>query len=188
MTIDGYFDDCIEKLKECLADPRNRRSIETTVAALKRLKARGKNKAIIVGNGGSAAIAEHVAVDFTKNAGLKAMAFSGTPLLTTMANDYGYEKVFEKCIERFGEPGDILIAISSGGRSRNILNACRAARARKMSIVTLSGFKGDNPLKKVGDWNIWVDSRAYGYVEVLHGFILHYINDAIIGRAEYVIR
>ena len=98
------------------------------------------NTIFLIGNGGSAAIAEHMAVDFTKNAGLRAMAVSGSPLLTTFSNDFGYEMVYQKAIEYFANKGDILIAISSSGASKNILNGCNAAKNKKMEVITFSGF------------------------------------------------
>ena len=57
-----------------------------------------------------------------------------------------------------------------------------------MKIITLSAFESVNPLRKKGDFNFWVDSRAFGYVEIFHNLLIHYINDAIIGSVEYVIR
>ncbi len=182
-----YFKDFQSKLEECLADTIHQKALTDSVRLLSDTKARNR-KIILIGNGGSSAIAEHMAVDLTKNAGLRAMAFSGSPMLTTFANDFGYEKVFQKAIEAFGDEGDVLIAISSGGASKNILNACAAGRARQMSIITLSGFNADNPLRKLGNINLWVNSRAFGYVEMIHHLLLHYINDAIIGKAEYMIR
>ena len=142
----------------------------------------------IIGNGGSSAIAEHAAIDFTKNAGLKSLAVSGTPMLTTFSNDYGYENVYKKPLEIFGRTNDILIAISSSGTSRNILNACSVAREKGFKIITLSGFEENNPLRKMGDINLWVNSKAFGFLEILHGLILHYINDSIIGSEVYMIR
>jgi len=119
---------------------------------------------------------------------LRATAISGSPMLTTFSNDYGYERVFQKPIEIFGNEGDILIAISSSGSSVNILNACEAAKGRGMKIITFSAFKSDNPLRRKGDLNFWVDSKAFGYVELIHNVLIHYINDSIIGKAEYMIR
>ena len=141
-----------------------------------------------VENGGSAAVAEHMAIDLTKNAGLRALAVSGSPMLTTFANDFGYERVYAKAIAAFADKGDVLIAISSSGTSKNIINAVAAARVRKMKVITFSGFTADNPLRRSGDINIWVNSRAFGYVELIHNALIHYINDAIIGKAEYMIR
>jgi len=147
---------------------------------------RGGRKIIMVGNGGSAAVASHVAVDLTKNAGIRAVNFNEPDLITCFANDYGYERWIEQAIERYGDPGDILIAVSSSGRSPNILNACRAARRRGFaSVITLSGFSPDNPLRTLGDQNFWVESHAYNLVEVTHLFWLLALVDLIIGRAEY---
>ncbi len=182
-----YFKDFHDVLDHCLADVAHQKALQESIDLLKGTKGPHK-KIILVGNGGSSAIAEHMAVDLTKNAGLRAMAVSGTPTLTTFANDFGYEKMYQKYIEAFADSGDVLIAISSGGTSKNILNAAAAARARGMKVVTFSGFDAGNPLRKAGDINIWVNSRAFGHVELVHNLLIHYINDAIIGKAEYVIR
>lgn len=144
------------------------------------------HKVIVVGNGGSAAIASHVAVDLTKNAGIRAVTFNEADLITCFANDFGYAEWLRKAIDYYGEPGDALIAISSSGRSENILNACHAARAGKFaSVVTFSGFALDNPLRSLGDYNFWLDSRAYNLVEITHQFWLLALVDLIIGRTEY---
>ena len=187
MNPEQYCSDFYDTVRACLKDPAHRRALEQSIALLKKTGKQGK-KTILVGNGGSSAIAEHMAIDLTKNAGLRAITISGTPTLTTFANDFGYDKVYQKGIEAFGDAGDVLIAISSGGTSRNILNAVAAARAKKMKVITFSGFSADNPLRKTGDINVWVDSRAFGYVELAHNLLIHYINDAIIGKAEYMIR
>ena len=187
MDLQTYFNDYEAKLRECLKDVQNRQGLTDAVKLLKTTK-QTSTKIILVGNGGSSAIAEHMAIDLTKNAGLKAITVSGSPMITTFSNDFGYDKVFQKAIEAFGDPGDILIAISSGGTSKNVLNACVAARTKQMQVITFSGFGADNPLRQQGDINIWVNSRAFGYVELIHNLLLHYVNDAIIGAAEYMIR
>ncbi len=130
-------------------------------------------KVIFIGNGGSAAIASHMAVDFWKNAKVKAIAFNDASLLTCLSNDLGYEHVFDKPIETFGQEQDALIAISSSGRSKNILNAVEAANKKGMNVITLSGFRHDNPLRSMGDINIYVPSQDYGHVEVAHHYICH---------------
>lgn len=143
-------------------------------------------KAIVVGNGGSAAIASHVAVDLTKNARIRAVNFNEADLITCFANDYGYERWMEKAIECYGKSGDVLIAVSSSGRSKNILNACLAARRLGFAaVVTLSGFSPDNPLRRLGDHNLFAESRAYNLVELTHQFWLLALADLIIGRTEY---
>ena len=187
VNIQTYFDGFTGTLNNCLADKAQLKALARAVDILKRTK-KARTKIILAGNGGSSAIAEHMAIDLTKNAGLRAIAVSGTPTLTTFANDFGYDKVYQKAIEAFGDAGDVLIAISSGGTSKNILNAVAAAKAKKMTVITLSGFDAANPLRKTGDVNLWVNSRAFGYVELIHNLFIHYINDAIIGKAEYMIR
>lgn len=182
-----YFEGFNGVVVEFLNDPENKANLEKAIELLKATKGTS-SKIMLVGNGGSAAIAEHMAIDLTKNAGLQALANSGSPMITTISNDYGYERIFQKWIEYFGKEGDVLIAISSSGTSKNILNACEMARVKKMKIITFSGFGADNPLKQIGDLNFWVNSKSYGYVEILHNALIHYLNDAIIGAIEYVIR
>ena len=130
---------------------------------------KSKKKVLIFGNGGSAAIASHVSVDFTKNLKVKAMNFNEADLITCFSNDYGYEKWIEKTIEFYANKGDVLILISSSGRSKNMLNACKAAKTKKISkIITFTGNKKNNPLSKLGDINLWVDSNIYNHIENIH--------------------
>jgi D-sedoheptulose 7-phosphate isomerase len=134
-------------------------------------------KIIFAGNGGSAAIASHMATDFSKNGGMRAWAMNDGSMVTCLANDYGYEHVFAKQIEFHGRAGDLLVAISSSGRSPNILAAVRAARRLGCTVLTMSGFRPDNPLRSAGDMNLYLDSQAYGYVEVGHLALCHAIVD-----------
>jgi D-sedoheptulose 7-phosphate isomerase len=130
-------------------------------------------KLIFLGNGGSAAIASHQAVDFWKNGGIKATAFNDASLLTCLGNDCGYEHVFSEPVRRFADAGDVVLAISSSGCSPNILNAVKAARSVGGHVITFSGFTTDNPLRRMGDINFFVPVRAYGLVEVSHLILIH---------------
>jgi D-sedoheptulose 7-phosphate isomerase len=141
----------------------------------------GDNKIIFVGNGGSAGIASHLAIDYSKNGGLRSMAFNDPSALTCLGNDLGYENVFAKQIEFHARAGDLLIAISSSGRSANILAAVTAARARNCRVVTYSGFTEDNDLRRTGDMNFFVRSREYGFVEVSHLALCHAVLDIDMG-------
>jgi D-sedoheptulose 7-phosphate isomerase len=136
-------------------------------------------KLLFIGNGASASISSHMATDFWKNGGIKALAFNDGSLLTCISNDYGYNHVFEKPINMFAEKNDVLIAISASGQSENILNAVSAARQKGLKIITLSGFNEENPLRKLGDINFYVPVTHYGYVEVIHHVILHSLVDVI---------
>ncbi len=133
---------------------------------------------IFIGNGGSAAICNHCAIDWWKNGGILTRVFFGDSHLTCLANDFGYEFIFSKPIEDMTNKNDLLIAISSSGRSMNIRNGVIAARKIGMKVITLSGFSWDNPLKTMGDYNIYAPSESYGFVETTHGIILHAASDA----------
>ena len=131
------------------------------------VRSNGK-KIIIVGNGGSAAMASHVSVDFVKAAKIRAINFNEADLITCFANDYGYENWLSQAISSYADSGDLLIAISSSGKSKNILNAVRAARKMRLKTITFSGFSSDNRLRRMGDVNFWVDSCEYNTVEMVH--------------------
>ena len=146
-----------------------------------------KGKVIICGNGGSAAIASHVSVDLTKNANIRSINFNEADLITCLANDYGYEKWIEKAIDFYGDNKDVLILISASGKSKNMINACTAARNKKISkIITLTGNERDNPLSKLGDINFYIDSKSYNFIENTHQIWLLTICDLIIGKREYL--
>ncbi|MFH1644941.1 MAG: SIS domain-containing protein [Candidatus Omnitrophota bacterium] len=175
--LNEYFDGFKGVLNNFLENEENKDGLNKAVKLLQDTKGTDR-KVYLIGNGGSAAIAEHMAVDFTKCAGLKAVTISGSPMLTAFSNDYGYETAFQKAIEFLANPEDILIAISSSGNSANILNACAAAKDEGMKVITFSGFDKSNPLRDFGDFNFWVDSKSYGYVEIMHNLLIHYMNDA----------
>jgi len=143
-----------------------------------------KKKMMFIGNGGSAAIASHQALDFFLNCGIKATAFNDPCFLTCMANDFGYENVFAKQILPVAEKGDVLVAISSSGKSPNILKGVEAAREKYCHIVTMSGFKPDNPLRKKGDINLYVNSESYRFVEASHYLYLDFILEMVIGEMK----
>jgi D-sedoheptulose 7-phosphate isomerase len=125
-------------------------------------------KIIIVGNGGSAAIASHVSVDFTKAAGMRATCFNESSLLTCFANDYGYENWVARTLEFYADKNDMVFLISSSGGSKNITNGARQAKGMGLPIVTLSGFSPENKLRTLGNVNLWVDSTQYNVVEIVH--------------------
>ena len=143
-------------------------------------------KVIVVGNGGSAAIASHISVDLTKNAGIRSINFNEADLITCFANDFGFENWVAKAVEFYGDEGDVLIAISSSGQSENILNGVKSAKEKRFSsLITLSGFAPNNPLRQLGGINLWVDSKAYNFVETIHQLLLLAVVDLIIGKKEY---
>ena len=148
---------------------------------------KNNSKTMIFGNGGSAAIASHVSVDLTKNANIRCSNYNEADLITCFSNDYGYDRWIEKTVDFYGDEKDVIILISSSGKSKNMLNACKAAKNKKMSkIITLTGHDKDNPLSKLGDINLWIDSKAYNFVENVHQLWLLTLCDLIIGKREYL--
>jgi D-sedoheptulose 7-phosphate isomerase len=132
----------------------------------------------IIGNGGSAAIASHAAIDLWKNGGIPAHAFNDPSLLTCISNDIGFDRVFAVPIDMFAAPGDLVIAVSSSGNSVNVVNACHAAKEKGCRLVTLSGFSHENTIRPLGDINFFVPAFSYGFAEIIHQYILHCILDA----------
>ena len=139
---------------------------------------------LLVGNGGSAAIASHMQNDISKAAGITALVFTEQPLLTALTNDDGYDAAFEFNTNQWAAQGDLMIAISSSGNSDNILRASRAALNAGASLVTMSGFKPDNQLRSLGEVNLYVASSSYGYVETAHAAVGHYLTDAAAGLLD----
>lgn len=131
----------------------------------------------VIGNGGSAGIASHFSADLIKSLGVPSQTFYDSNLMTCLSNDWGYENVFSYPLQKLLKPQDLVVAISSSGKSPNIIKAAETTRARKASLITLSGFTEENPLRKLGHLNFWVDRCDYGLVETSHFFLLHTIID-----------
>ena len=126
----------------------------------------------LFGNGASASIANHVAVDFTKENKIRARAFNNPSLLTCFSNDYGYKNLFKECIKSYVNKKDLCIFISSSGESENVINGSVFCKKIGIKSITLTGFKQNNSLSKTGQVNIHIDSKNYNVVETLHQTIL----------------
>jgi D-sedoheptulose 7-phosphate isomerase len=145
------------------------------------------SKIICIGNGGSAAISSHFSVDLTKNAGLRAINFNESDLITCLANDYGHNHWMEAALDLYCDKDDIVILISSSGKSKNILNAAEHCIKNKIDLITFSGMDNNNPLIKSNPngINFWVNSSGYNIIENLHQIWLLSIVDTCIGNSEY---
>jgi len=176
---ESFFEKYFGRLASCLTQAASG-ELEK-VAELLRVTRERKGRIFITGNGGSAAIASHAAIDFTKAAGITAECFNEAALITCFSNDYGYEHWLERALDFHGTAGDVVVLISSSGRSPNLLNAARKAREKGMKLVTLSGFDPENPLRKEGDINLWVDSKSYNMVENTHQVWLLAVCDRLAG-------
>ena len=182
--IDNYFNDYNKLLLS------NFDEVKKKLILIKKifLQIKKNNKKIIIfGNGGSAAISSHFSVDKTKNANIRCINFNEPDLITCFSNDFGYDNWLSNSIKFYGDKGDILIAISSSGKSKNIINGCAAAKKKKFSkIITLTGYSINNPVMKKGDINLWINSKAYNFIENIHQFWLLLLVDLVIGKTEYL--
>lgn len=139
------------------------------------------DKILIVGNGGSNAIASHAASDFTNVLGKNAQAFTDATMLTCYINDYGMENAYLRWIQGFNpDHRTLVILISSSGCSMNIVNCAKWCHLHTIPFITLSGFEKNNQLNSVeggGLLNFFVDSKSYGVIENCHAIFLHSIID-----------
>jgi len=184
MNSTQFLTDFFKQCQESAFDPEVIEKLGKLRDDLVMTQASGK-KTIIAGNGGSAAIAAHCSIDLSKNAGIRCVNFSDSSLITCLANDYGYDRWLAKALELYGDKGDLIILISSSGRSANMVAAADYALGRGNRLVTLTGFDRGNPLNSKGELKFWVDSRAYNVVEISHQVWLLAVCDLIIGRMEY---
>lgn len=171
-----FFDDLANSVAKTEVTP-DAPTRNDALCALRRRLIRCSGKVFIIGNGGSSAIASHVAVDFAKVLDLRAVVFSDAPMLTATSNDYGYDVVFSSQLSRLAVKGDILIAISSSGESQSIIGACYKAAEIGCRIITFTGMNPRNTVRRLGHVNFWVPSNKYGIVEIAHLALLHSMVD-----------
>ncbi len=156
-----------------ISEDQIKKSISIIKATIKK-----KGKIYIVGNGGSSSIASHVSVDFTKVANVPSINFNNSNLITCFANDYGYENWVTEAIKAYmDKKNDMIILISSSGRSKNIVNAAKHCKENSIKLITFSGFKKNNPLSKNGIVNFHINSNQYNFIEMSHHIILVYLVD-----------
>ena len=144
-------------------------------------------KVILVGNGGSAAISSHVSVDLSKNAGIRSINFNESDLITCLSNDFSYQDWVVAALKLYADSSDVLVLISSSGKSENHLRAAKYAKKKKLKLITLTGKEINNPLKKINNTglNFWVDSKSYNLIEIIHLYILLSVVDLLIGKKVY---
>jgi D-sedoheptulose 7-phosphate isomerase len=174
----GQFQDIVEKAEFSDHDGNAlgyERGVQKNLEMLENLRDRGGNL-FLVGNGGSAGVVSHILTDYINVNKLNARTLHESSLLSCMSNDYGYENSFSEPLTTLAREKDLLIAVSSSGRSPNIHNAVKSIKKAGGEAITLSGFGHDNPLRSMGGLNIWLDSNSYGLVEIGHLFYLHYLS------------
>jgi len=172
-----FFTNYLYKFSKLLIE-YDEKNLLKIAAILKEVK-KNKKKVILVGNGGSAAMASHVSVDLTKMCKIRAINFNEADLLTCFSNDYGYENWVQKALSFHADKGDLLICISSSGESNNIINGAKYAKKIGCKVVTLTGFVKKNKVRKIGHINLWLDSKNYNLIEMTHHIWLLSIVDFI---------
>lgn len=151
-----------------------KKQINEAVSLVKKSK-----RIFFIGNGGSNSICSHMMEDYAKIGKYPTFSFSDAALITCFANDYGYENAMVEWLKIHLTSGDLLVAISSSGKSANILNATDFVRSKKADIITLSGFKTNNSLSTKGNINFHIPVENFGIVECYHQVILHVILDSL---------
>ena len=162
----NYIENYLNKFNRLLID-YNKHDFLKIIKILKEIKKKNK-KVILVGNGGSAAMASHVSVDLTKMCKIRAINFNEADLLTCFSNDYGYENWVKKALSFYADKGDLLICVSSSGESKNIVYGAKYARKAGCKIITLTGFNKNNKVRKLGHINLWLNSKNYNHIEMVH--------------------
>ena len=132
-----------------------------------------------IGNGGSASLASLFSMHLLKCHNIPAQTFHDPSLMTCIGNDLGYPSIFTKPLSLLGKEGDLLVSISGSGKSPNIVDAAKLAKEKGMEVVTLTGFREENPLRALGDLNFFIPSQDNGFVEMGHFFLLHAIIDSL---------
>lgn len=142
-------------------------------------------KMIFAGNGASAAISAHGAVDFTKQAKVRGITFNEADLITCFANDFGYDNWMAEGIKHYADPNDVVVLTSVSGTSPSVVNAAKVAKGMGLKVISFTGRHHDNALRRCSDIGFWVDSHAYNIVECIHMIWLTTVIDSVIGQHIY---
>jgi D-sedoheptulose 7-phosphate isomerase len=145
-----------------------------------------KNRIFFFGNGASAAFANHMALDFSKNGKILSRSLSDSAMLTALSNDFSYEEAFVEFLKLEGiNENDLVVTISSSGNSPNIIKVLEYCKDNQIKSLGLSGLKGDNKSIVLADYSIYVPMKTYGMVECIHQIFLHLILDDLMEIYEW---
>ena len=134
------------------------------------------NRVIILGNGGSNSVASHISQDYMKFHKKKVSILSDPSMITMLTNDFGYEFAYQKFLEYYVEDDSLIVIISSGGESPNMLKCVDWCEDKKVPYGVLTGFKSDNTIRGEASNALWIyhiASESYGVVECVHQIFLH---------------
>ena len=174
--------DVLRRTMDSLDPARVEAAIAAVTAAL------GANKALLVcGNGGSASDAQHITGELVgrflkERRGLKAICLSSNPaVLTAWSNDYSYDTVFSRQTEPYGEPGGVILGISTSGNSRNVVAAFEVAKSLGMTTIALTG-EGGGKMAAASDILLDVPSRSTPLIQQVHICLYHYLCEQVEAR------
>ena len=139
---------------------------------------KSEGRIFFLGNGASAAFANHMALDFSKNGKIISRSLSDSAMLTALANDYSYNSAMTEFLKiESVNSKDLIITISSSGNSGNIVNSLEYCKSYNIETLTVSGLKNDNKSIELSNNSIYVPMKTYGIVECVHQIFLHLILD-----------
>jgi D-sedoheptulose 7-phosphate isomerase len=181
--IAAHFQSSLDGLTKAAGSDDVRATTRAIAQALTNALRNGK-KLLLIGNGGSAADAQHIAAEIVgrykrERPGWAAIALTtDTSALTAIANDYGVEQMFARQVQGLGQPGDVMFALSTSGRSKNILAAIDVARQLGVTVVGFTGTKGDS-MKSVCDHTLIAPSEDTPVIQQIHMMVAHAICDQV---------
>ena len=133
-------------------------------------------RVIVLGNGGSSSVASHISQDYMKFHGKKVSILSDPSMITMLTNDFGYDNAYQKFLEYYVEEDTLVVIMSSGGESKNMLKCVDWCEDNKIPYGVLTGFKPENTIRSEATsslWNYHISSDSYGVVECVHQILLH---------------
>jgi phosphoheptose isomerase len=176
-SIVSYFDAYADEVRRALASVS--RETLTAVEALLTAAVKRDAQILACGNGGSAAISNHLVCDHAKgirtDTSLRPRVHSlseNVELMTAISNDISFDEIFAYQLESIARPGDVLVTISASGNSENIVRAIEWARGHSMSTIAMTGFSGGRSAR-LSDFNLHVSCENYGVVEDVHQSLMH---------------
>ena len=178
----NYFNSIKKGLEDTIFYEKNKNIksnifFENINQKLKKIR-ENSNKIFFFGNGASAAFANHMALDFSKNGKILARSLSDSAMLTALANDYTYELAMLEYLKIEGvNKDDLVITISSSGNSPNVVSVLNHCKENNINSLALSGLKQDNKSIILADYSIYVPMKTYGMVECIHQIFLHLLLD-----------
>tara|TARA_B100000989_G_C19528566_1_gene468312 strand:+ start:400 stop:972 length:573 start_codon:yes stop_codon:yes gene_type:complete len=188
MNIIKFKKDYFLQFENLINNPKLDQDIKILIKKITKVK-KTSGTIHLFGNGGSHATASHFANDMTKNAKIKSVVYSDSALTTCYNNDYGFENALYKIAEKFVNfRKDLIIILSVSGNSKNLVNLVKFCIKKKINFISLTGSKKNNRINNISKKkNIWVDSKAYNIVEIIHHYLLLMSIDYFIGSTVYKI-